>query len=422
MKTQAGLAEAITHRAERLEPELVEFARRIIAIPSVTGSEGDVITLIAETMRGFGFERVFVDRIGNVVGQIGTGRVKIMYDAHVDTVQAGDYAGWPCHPFEGKVDGGIIYGRGACDDKGAFAAILYGARILKELAVANDFTLYVVGSVGEENGEGLALSVLIDDEGIVPDYVVIAEASGLTLRRGHRGRALLEMTFPGRGAHASTPELADNPIYKAAPVITAVEGLHRRLASGAGHEFLGRGSVAVTRLGATSPSLNTVPATATLYIDRRLTADETRQSIVAELAALPGAEEAAVSIVKVDEPSHTGYCKPCEEFFPPWFLPEGHPLVQAGAAAYRLAMGREPRIERWDFSTNGTYTMGVKGIPTIGFGPGEARYCHTPLDQVPVWHLTEATKFYAALPPVLLDGQPGEGETEGRPCEDDAER
>jgi putative selenium metabolism hydrolase len=396
---------AIAREADRLEPELVDFTRRIIAIPSVTGQEGPVVEFVAGAMQAFGFGRVFVDRIGNVVGQVGSGRLKIMYDAHLDTVDAGDRSAWPWDPFEGRLEDGVIYGRGASDDKGAFASMLFGARILKELAAAGDFTLYVVGSVGEENGEGLALSVLVEEEGLHPDCVVIGEASELTLRRGHRGRALLAMSFAGRQVHASAPELGDNPIYKAAPVIRAVEELHRRLVTSAGHPFLGHGSAAVTRLDSSAPSLNTIPGKATIYIDRRLTAGETREVILAELQALPGAEGATVAIVKMDEPSHTGYRKPCEEYFPPWYLPEDHPLVQAGAEAYRLALGRRPVIERWNFSTNGTYTMGVKGIPTIGFGPGEGRYCHTSEDQVPVRHLTEAAKFYAALPLVLVERQ-----------------
>lgn len=401
MDRMARFAEAINREAERLEPELVSFARRLIAVPSVTGSEGPAVEFVGRTMRELGFQKVFTDRIGNVVGQIGNGRLKIMYDAHLDTVAAGDHAGWPCHPFEGKLEKGVVYGRGASDDKGAFSAMLFGARILKELALAGGFTLYVVGSVGEENGEGVALSVLMEDEGLVPDCVVIAESSDLTIRRGHRGRSLLYLSFDGKEAHGSVPERADNPIYKAAPVVQAIEGLHRRLASAPAHPFLGRGSAAVTKLDSSAPSLNTIPGQATIYVDRRLTAGETRESIVAELQALPGAEKATVGIVNVDEPSHTGYRKPCEEYFPPWFLPPDHPLVLAGAEAFRAVFGREPVIERWDFSTNGTYTAGMRGIPTIGFGPGEAQYCHTSQDQVRVEQLVEAVKFYAALPLVL---------------------
>lgn len=394
-------AAAINAKAGRLEPELIDFTRKVIAIPSVTGHEGAAVGFCGRAMREFGFDRVFTDRIGNVIGQVGNGPLKIMYDAHLDTVDAGDPAAWPCHPYEGKLENGVIYGRGASDDKGAFSAMLFGARILKELALSGGYTLYVVGSVGEENGEGVALSVLIEEEGLVPDCVVIAESSDLTLRRGHRGRALLSLSFAGKEAHGSVPERADNPLYKAAPVIGAIEQLHKRLLAGPAHPFLGRGSAAATKLDSAGPSLNTIPGAATIYVDRRLIAGETRETIVAELAALPGAERAKVGIVKVDEPSYTGYRRPCEEYFPPWFLPEDHPLVQAGAEAFRLVFGKDPVIERWDFSTNGTYTAGVKGIPTIGFGPGETQYCHTSQDQVMTRQLVEATKFYAALPLVL---------------------
>lgn len=393
----------LSGRAAELERELVNFTRELIAIPSITGSEGNAANHIAATMRKFDFDRVFIDRIGNVVGQIGRVGPRILYDAHIDTVGAGDPSAWPCDPFAGKLENGIIYGRGACDDKGPFAAMLFGARILKDLGLVKGFTLYIVGSVNEENCEGQAVGSLIEDEGVKPDYVVVGEASELTLRRGHKGRALLSLTFPGTMVHASAPDRGDNPLYKAAPVVTAVAGLHERLGKGTGDPFLGRGSAAVTRLDSPAPSLNTVPGQAIIYVDRRLTAGESREQIIGELQSLPGAEGAKVEIVMVSDPSHTGYVRPTEEFFPPWALPEDHPLVQAGVRAYRQMLGSEPAVERWDFSTNGTYTMGMAGIPTIGFGPGEGKWAHTSQDQIPVKQLVKAAKFYAALPLTLIE-------------------
>ncbi len=394
-------ADRINAAAARLEPELVEFTREIVKIPSVTGSEGEVVNHIARRMRGAGFDRVFQDRMGNVVGQLGTGRTKVLFDAHVDTVEPGDLSAWTHDPYKAEVEDGVLYGRGACDDKGPFAAAFYGARIIKELGLEGDFTLYVSGSVGEENGEGVALASLFEETGLEPDAVVVAESSSLTIRRGHRGRALIGMRFGGRAVHASTPEQGINPIYKAAPVIKAIEQLNRELSARAGDPFLGRGSVVATRLLSPAPSFNTIPGEATVMVDRRLTIGETRESILSELRSLPGAGEAAVEIIRLNEPSHTGLVREAEEFFPPWALPAEHPLVVAGVQAYRRVFRSEPTVERWDFSTNGTYTMGIRGIPTIGFGPGDGRYAHTALDQVSVTELVRAAAFFAALPLAL---------------------
>ena len=66
------------------------------------------------------------------------------------------------------------------------------------------------------------------------------------------------------------------------------------------------------------------------------------------------------------------------------------------------ALGSKPRVGHWGFSTNGIATCGIFGVPTIGFGPGDEIYAHTPDDQCPVDHLTTAARFYAAFPQAFL--------------------
>ncbi|MDN5362780.1 MAG: hypothetical protein PWP70_1827 [Moorella sp. (in: firmicutes)] len=383
---------------ERNQEDLVAFLRKLIATPSLSGHEGEVAAVLAAEMRLVGFEEVFSDGIGNLVGRIGNGRTVILMDAHMDTVPAGDPADWGFDPILGKYENGIIYGRGACDDKGCLACMVYAGKAIKELGLAGDFTLYIVGVVGEEVGEGNGIKSFIEETGIKPDYVVIAEASGLRLCRGHRGRAMVEVTFPGKSGHASAPELADNALYKAAAFIKDVEKMGATFKD---HPFLGKGTIAATKVDCKTPSVNTIPGECVVYLDRRLTVGESKEEALEQVRQVAAPYGGRVTIMEFAEPGYKGKVIGGEEFFPAWSLPEDHPLVQAGAAAFREALGREPVIGRWGFSTDGTYTAGQAGIPTIGFGPGDERYPHSEQDQIAVSEMLEAVAVYALLPATL---------------------
>lgn len=377
------------------QEELVSFLRRLIAIPSPSGQEKEVAAYLEEEMRRVGFEEVIVDSLGNVAGRIGRGRVTIIYDAHMDTVPAGEAKEWGFDPYSGKYEEGIVYGRGASDDKGCLACMVYAGKAIKELELKGDFTLYVVGVVGEEIGEGRAIKHFLEETGINPSYVVIGEASGLRICRGHRGRALFKVTLPGKAGHASAPELADNPLYKAAAFLNLVEKMGGTLAE---DPFLGKGSIAATQVECFTPSLNTIPGECAVYLDRRLTLGESKEVALAQVERIASLLGGKVEILKYDERSYTGHPFGGEEFFPAWCLPEEHPFLAAFKEAFQEALGREPVVGRWGFSTDGNYTAGQAGIPTLGFGPGDEQHPHSYQDQISVKEMLEALKVYALLP------------------------
>jgi putative selenium metabolism hydrolase len=196
------------------------------------------------------------------------------------------------------------------------------------------------------------------------------------------------------------PQLGDNPLYRVAPFVLGVE---RMLGTLPNHPFLGPGTIAVTNISVKTPSLNAVPAEAEVYLDRRVTLGETAAQVLEQIGSLPCAETAHIEIPSYRDPSYTGFVFPVEKIFPAWALPPEHPLLRAAEAAYHGAYGREPSIGKWEFSTNGIYWMGKAHIPSIGFGPGDERYAHTVLDQVPAQEVVEAARFYAALPLFLSE-------------------
>ncbi|GAC1443255.1 MAG: YgeY family selenium metabolism-linked hydrolase [Chloroflexota bacterium] len=348
----------------------------------------------AERMRLLRFGEVRFDSMGNILGRIGNGPRSLLFDSHIDTVGVGDRSEWEWDPFEGKEENGIIYGRGACDEKGSTPPMIYAMAALRDLGLLEGWTLYYFGNM-EEWCDGIAPHALVEHEGIRPDFVVIGEPTRLNIYRGHRGRIEISVTFKGRSAHAAMPHLGDNPLYRAAPFISGVKDLMGTLPD---HPFVGPGTIAVTDVTVNSPSLNAVPAEARVYLDRRVTLGETADLVLDQIRSLPSAASATVEIPMYQEPSYTGFVFPVEKIFPAWALRAEHPLVRAAEEGFRSVYGRDPGIGKWEFSTNGIYWMGKAGIPSIGFGPGDERYAHTVLDQVPAQEVIDSTRFYAALP------------------------
>jgi putative selenium metabolism hydrolase len=394
------IARRVQSRVAAQRENIVRFLRDLVAIPSMDSQIGEVGERCAVEMRKLGFDEVRFDRMGNVLGRVGTGSRTILFDSHIDTVGLGDPASWKWDPFKGKVENGILYGRGACDEKGSTPGMIYAIALLKELGLARDWTCYYFGNM-EEWCDGIAPHALVEVEGIRPDFVVIGEPTDMKVYRGHRGRIELECVTKGKSCHASMPHLGDNAIYKMTRFIQSLEKHDAEIPS---DPFLGKGTVVVSIVECKSPSINAVPDECTIYLDRRLTFGETKESAIHAMKALPGAEQVEIREMFYDTPSYTGFRFPVDKYFPAWAIPEDHALVQAAVRTTETLWGQRAPVGRWNFSTNGIYWAGKAGIPCIGFAPSNEVHAHSVEDQVPIDDAVRATEFYALLP-VLLDAQ-----------------
>lgn len=382
---------------------IVTFLREICAIPSMDSRIGPVGERVAAELRALGFDEVRFDVMGNVLGRVGHGPRVIVYDSHIDTVGVGDPAAWRWDPFVGKVEDGVLYARGACDEKGSTPGMIYGIALARDLGLfsPDELTLYYFGNM-EEWCDGIAPNSFVEvDPQVRPDFVVIGEPTRMLVYRGHKGRLELKITAKGKSAHAASNHLGDNAIYKLLPIIDAISRLEPQLGD---HAFLGHGKITVSDMQVKTPSINAVPDEATIFIDRRMTFGETKEQVVAQLQALiPPAQRGAITLEELfyDEPSYTGFVFPVDKYFPAWALDEAHPLVAAGQQA-REAAGLAPApAGKWNFSTNGIYWAGKAGIPAIGFGPGDEVTAHTTEDSVSLDDVVRATEFYATLPALL---------------------
>lgn len=390
-------------QAEKYRDGCAQFLRDLVRIPGVSSEEGQVAERIVAEMNKLGFDRAWTDDYGNVIGQIGSGPIRVVYDGHIDTVGVGNRQSWTYDPFEGKVENGYIYGRGASDNKQAVAVQVYGAKLFKELAGKDleQFTIFVVGSVQEEDCDGLGLRHALEKTLGNIHFVCMGESTNLQIYRGHRGRMEISVSARGKSCHGSAPERGINAIYKMMKLVAEIEQLNERLRH---DDFLGKGTCAVTHISCETPSLCAVPDLCSIHIDRRLTHGEDKALAVRQIEELPSfdRETMRVKVLTYDTPSYKKKTLTTEKYYPTWVLPEEHPLVQAGARAAEQALGKKTAISRWVFSTNGVSSMGQLGIPSIGFGPGMEEDAHTTNDRVKIDDLVTSVAFYAALPAAIL--------------------
>ncbi len=392
----------ILEKAESYKAEMSAFLRDMIRLPSESCNEKEVVLRIKEEMEKVGFDKIEIDPMGNILGYIGHGSHLIAMDAHIDTVGVGERALWEYDPLEGFEDDEIIIGRGASDQEGGMASMVYAGKIIKDLGLEDDYTLLVTGTVQEEDCDGLCWQYIIEKDKIRPEFVVITEPTSLNIYRGHRGRMEIKVSTHGVSCHGSAPERGDNAIYKMAPIINELKELHGNLKHDA---FLGKGSLTVSEIFFSSPSRCAVADGCSISVDRRLTAGETYEDALNEIRNLESVKAvgATVEMYNYNRPAYTGLVYPTKSYFPTWVLEEKHPACKALVETYKGLFDKKPLVDKWTFSTNAVSIMGRFGIPCVGFGPGHEDQAHAPNERTWKDELVKAAAMYAAIPSVYLE-------------------
>ena len=426
--------ERIKAAAKACQPDMVRFLRKMISIPSESCEERDVIACIRDEMEKVGFDRVETDGLGNVIGWMGEGDRIIAIDSHVDTVGIGNIENWTHDPYQGYEDDEVIYGRGGSDQEGGMASAVYGAKVMKELSlIPEGYRLMVVGSVQEEDCDGMCWQYIVNKDGIRPEFVISTEPTDGGIYRGQRGRMEIRVDVKGVSCHGSAPERGDNAIFKMADIIqdiralnnngceesTQIRGLVRMLDPKFNPEhyedarFLGRGTCTVSQIFYTSPSRCAVADSCSVSVDRRMTAGETWDSCLEEIRSLPAVrkygDDVKVSMYMYDRPSWTGEVYETEAYFPTWINREDAAHVKALVDAHVALFGERrvgpdsqkalrdrPLTDKWTFSTNGVAIQGRYGIPCVGFGPGAESQAHAPNEITFKQDLVNCAALYAA--------------------------
>jgi len=403
-----GLVDKLWQVAGELQAGMVDFARRLVQIPSLPGQEGGVAALAAEEMKRLGYDEVRIDRTGNVIGRIqatslsaanGSGnpdRRSIMFNTHMDQVDVGDPSRWPHPPFAADVVGDEIWGRGTSDLKGALACHVYAGALLKAISEPIPRDVYVTGVVQEEIG-GHGAAMLASE--LQTDVVVVGEPSHNRLALGHRGRFEIHVTITGKSVHASVPATGVNPLYSMARFLLSLETL--AFQPDPQHPELGPTSVAPTLISTDQVSANVVPGECKVVLDIRNPPGDAPQAILESikgiLATAPTDGATGVAeILPITMTSYTGVTETYDIPAVPFGISEDSPLVKSANALLDQALRRKVDTQLWRFATDAGH-FAAHGMQVIGFGPGYEEVIHTVNERISIPLMTECMVANAAL-------------------------
>ncbi len=421
------LHDEIKKLSARYYSDTVDFAVRLIKTPSISCNEKAVADLYMSEMTKLGYEDVFRDEMGNVVGCINFSQdgPALMYNSHMDHVDAGSIENWQGYdPYGGLIDecrvdnqeaeeqemAQCIHGRAASDVKGGAAVAVYAGAILKELqqsgfAVKGKYIFS--GVVQEEPAECAGMNYLIDTtfpkRNLSYDAMISSEASSLKLVLGSRGRVELLVTIYGRTSHASTPWRGINAIDKALPFLNAVQELAADLPY---DEDLGQATIATTIISCAPGQLSIIPDRCEVALDRRLLPGESAEAALAEIQAIinklrkrDASFRAEVKINSACQTSYTGLAHELPKAMTAWKIARDHPFVKVCSEAL-AAVGQDIKYSYWSFGTDASKTAGLERKPCIGYSPMQEQYAHTPYDKVRCDYILQAlagnVSIYAA--------------------------
>ncbi|HEY2840190.1 MAG TPA: M20 family metallopeptidase [Pirellulales bacterium] len=385
--------------------DLVDTLSQLVAIPSVnpmgravSGPEyyeyrvTDWLETFFETL-GLPWHRTTVEPLrDNIVARFdgdispADGGKILLLEAHQDTVPVD---GMTIEPWSPTVRDGRLYGRGACDIKGGMTAMLGALARLVEERPPNRPTVIMACTVNEEHGYSgaVALTKLWTTAGAnpiiprAPDAAIIAEPTNLDVVVAHKGAVRWRCHTHGRAAHSSQPHLGDNAIYKMARVLQTLERYANEIPPTLGsHPLCGRATLSVGMISG-GLSVNTVPARATIEIDRRVIPGEDTQACYEQVIEYVTKNCGLTEGVEHERPYLEGRS-----------LADGPNLQLAErlAAAARPARGKSRAIGV-PFGTDAA-TIAAAGVPSVVFGPGSIEQAHTCDEWLSLEELTLASE------------------------------
>lgn len=390
---------------EKRKDEIIKLCQDMIKTRSYSGEENEVVEKLKHAFTSMGYDDVFVDEYGNVIGHLKGNREgeSILFDGHVDTVPVPDPSKWTQNPFGAEIVDGKIYGRGTSDMKGALSAMVCAGAYFAE-DTKRDFAgdIYVAGVVHEECFEGVAARKI--SERAKPDYVVIGEASECNIKRGQRGRAEIVVETYGKPAHSANPQNGINAAYKMTKLIDNIRNINL-----SHDDFLGDGILELTDIKSSPyPGASVVPDYCRVTYDRRLLVGETKESVLKPILDIIEKMEkedpefkAKAYYAEGKEKCYTGEFIQGERFFPGWVYDENDEYVQNVYKGLK-EIGFNPTITNYSFCTNGSHYAGEAGIKTIGFGPSKENLAHTIDEYIEIEQLLKVTEGYYAISKSVL--------------------
>lgn len=345
--------------------DLSRFLGNLVRIPSVNPSlmpqssgERGLASYLSRYLQEMGLEvteqTVSGDR-KNVIARLpGTGGGKnLLFNGHMDTV---DTEGMTIAPFEAVLEDGRLFGRGALDMKGGLAAMVFAVKdvMARKVPLRGDvFLTFVV----DEEYVSLGTEALV--RAVKADAAIVCEPTDLALNIAHKGFVWGRVTFHGKAAHGSRPDLGADAIRAAGHFLVALDSLEKEVLSKRSHPLLGNPSVHASLIRGGS-GISTYPSECVLEIERRTLPGETTESVREEL-------EDILSELSVSVPD---FSAEMELYFSrsPLEVPEESPLVNSIRKSYRETLGNEVTIGGFSGWADSALIADA-GIPAVNFGP-----------------------------------------------------
>lgn len=346
---------------------------------------------IADELSGFGFAVEtdgFDEGRANVVARLPNGPGPCFaFNTHMDVVPAGE--GWDTDPFRLVARGPNLYGRGACDAKGALAGMLEALRLLAEDRSGWSGTLMGVFVADEEASSRGAKRYAATRPGI--DLVVVGEPSGNVPVVAHKGSLRPLVRVGGRTAHSGTPDLGINAIFQAGRLLPRIAVHHATLASQA-HPLVGSPTLTVTRAQAGRAD-NVVPDACDLLLDRRLVPGESEADAVAAIEAMLAEARREGILAEIVElrPTTGGAAETALS----------HPIVQAAIAAASRHGVTDPTPIGFGGACDFVHFR-EGGAEGLVLGPGDLAVAHKPNEFVPRRELEAAALIYRDVAAAML--------------------
>ncbi len=363
-------------------PDVLELTRALLRFDTINppGQEAEMAGYLAGVLSAGGFSTNLLEYApgrANLLARLdgAGGDLPLCLSGHMDVVPLGTKP-WSHDPFAGEVAGGRIYGRGSSDMKAGLAAMAVAA--LRMAAAGRPRRgLVVAFSVDEETGCRGARMMGQSGRLGRAGALVVGEPTGNQPVLGHKGAFWLKISFSGKTAHGSMPEMGDNAIYKA---VAAVEKI-RRLEIGPAHPLLGRPTVSVNTIQG-GVKLNVVPDSAWFEMDGRTVPGRDHDSLLAEVRELMG-PEASVEVVDSQE---AVTCDPA------------HPWVAATLDMLSGFLGERPRPRGASYFTDASALVRALGQPpVILLGPGDPEQAHQTDESCRVEAIHQAVEIYTEI-------------------------
>jgi succinyl-diaminopimelate desuccinylase len=414
-----------THRLlkEIKKEELVQLTQDLIRIPSVRRpgqGEQKIALYLSRLLEGIGLD-VVVEEVEpgspNVIAVLegeGDGPC-LMFECHTDVVTEGDATEWKYGPFDGRVAGNRIYGRGSCDTKGNLAAAVMAVQAINQSGVPF-------------RGK-ILLGILVDEEGMMSgvkhfirqgwangvNAAIICEPVDNQLCITQKGALRAELTTSGKMSHGAMPLAGLNPIPPMISILEKMRQLEEEEIERLGKDiFLGYPSITPTVLQAPvkgEPQLNVIPYQCRTLLDIRTVPGQSHEALKKQLEDIVKEEERSVNasldsgpLREMRETLEKGLSKGMSfqsklKVFEdrPWTkTSRDERIVQAVAKAIRSITGEEPTYGGVLGATDGTFLSAWAGIPIVTIGAGKWMIPHQKDEWVSVEDLELTAKIYAA--------------------------